>query len=373
MKSTVYYDPYGRTRGYARNAVGVYKAFQSAYRNAGSRTRTSNTRNDDALTSNQHTSVGSTNMTVTLYKKKPRHLPGQLRFFDARSKLITNGSGFQGAVILNVVGSKSQWLDVVPTAAVQDADLGPVPLIYQNPDQYNSGSAGIVANDADSIRQEAMLLSHVTIQYDMTNTCTTPNFVYFYVVTPKDDNDNDPLVDWNNAMLDVDFSAATAIYPPAGNTEMDPASVGRNQVGVKPNQFKLWNQKWRVLGVKKVELGSGASEKLSIQVKANYIARRSFMETTSKRYMKNKSVVVFAVQHGTVCVDNTLTPANTATYSTSSTAFCSQVRYLMHPVKVKEAKLDHAIGQQRISTGAIPGNQLVIDTTDSVAIYKSAQ
>ncbi len=348
-------------------------ATRYAYRYLTSGTQTKQNNDFNHMVSNQHTSVGSTNLTVVLNKRKPRHKKGEIRYFDGRSKLVKNDAGAQTSEILNVIGSNSQWMSGVNEASVGDDDLGPQPLIYMNPDTYNSGGLIIPPQGfGDANQLDGLCLSNVGLTYDMTNTSTTGNFLYLYFVTPKQDTSQSPLDAWYESMADVDYGKAGATFPAPGNSVMAPASLNALQVGLKPTLFTLFNRKWRTLKVKKVELGSGASEKISVQIKTNYSVYHDLMASTDEKYIANKTVIVFAVQHGSVCVDTTTDNSGIATYSSSQTALCSQVKYLLHPAQSRANKFDYAIGASRIPYQTAASNQRIIDTKDQVAIVQGA-
>lgn len=338
-----------------------------AYNYANTRTQTKQNRDFNHMISNQHTSVGSTNLTVVVNKKTPRHKKSELRYFDGRSKLMKNLAGGQTANILNVIGSQSQWMTAVNEGVVTDDDLGPQPLMYLNPDTYNSGGLIIPAQGfGDANQLDGLCLSNVSLTYDMSNTSNTGNFIYLYFVTPKQDTSQSPLDSWNEAMNDVDYGKPAPSFPGPGQNSMAPASLDRFQVGLKPTLFRLFNRKWRTIKVKKVELGAGASEKISVRIKTNYSAFHDIMANTDEKYLANKTVIVFGVQHGSVCVDNTTTGIDLATYSSSQTAICSQVKYLLHPAQARANKFDYAIGASRIPAFTASENQRIVDTKDVV-------
>ncbi len=344
-----------------------------AYKYLTSGTQTKQNRDYNHMSSNQHTSVGSTNLTVVLNKRKPRHKKGDIRYFDGRSKLIKNSAGGQTAVIMNVIGSNGQWMTGVSENAVTDDDLGPQPLMYMNPDTYNTGGVVIPPQGyGDSNQLDGLCLSNVALTYDMTNTSTTGNFLYLYFVTPRQDTSQSPVQAWGEAMDDVDYGKPAAVYPTPGTDVMAPASLNTLQVGVKPTLFTLFNRKWRTLKVRKVELGSGASEKISVQIKTNYSVFHDLMASTDEKYIANKTVIVFGVQHGSVCVDTTSDTSGLATYSSSQTAVCSQVKYLMHPAQSRADKFDYAIGASRIPYLTALANQKIVDTKDAVASVQGA-
>lgn len=318
-----------------------------------------------SLASNQHTGVASTAITVVVNKKKPNHLAGQLRLFDGRSKIIKNRAGLQEVRIMNVIGAKPAWLTSTPANAVTDDDLSNYPMMAIDPNANNTGSTLITSSSSDSNNQQALLLSNVHITFDMTNTSTSGNYIWLYFITPKIDTDDSPITDWGESTQEIDFGAPAPVFPTPGLTDMAAASISTNQVGIRPEQFRLWNKKWRVLRVKKVELASGACEKVQVQLKPNYIGRADVMAERLK-YMANKTVFVMALQHGTVCVDTSLDVSGVATYSESQTAVCSQLKYLLHPVKAKASKLDFAVGCSRIPIDATLLNQKLIDTEDNV-------
>lgn len=347
-------------------------ATRYAYKYLSSGTQTKQNRDFNHMASNQHTSVGSTGLTVVLNKKKPRHKGGDLRFYDGRSALVKNEAGVQIVRQLNVIGSRSQWLSEVPAISVTDDDLGPQPLIFLNPNVNNTGGPLITTSETDAVRMESLTLSNVGLTYDMSNTSTTGNFIYLYFVTPKVDTDIGPDVDWANAQLDIDYGKGASAFPTPGTSIMAPGFATTAQVGMKPTQFKLWNRKWRTLKVKKVELGSGASEKLSVQIKMNYIGHRNKLEASTEKYLANKTVIVFAVQHGSVCVDTTADPSGIATYSSSQTAVCSQIKYLLHPAYAKTDRLDYAVAQSRIPTNTLVANQRIVDTKDAIVSVQGA-
>lgn len=344
-----------------------------AYKYLTSGTQTKQNRDFNHMVSNQHTSIGSTNLTVVVNKRKPRHKKGEIRYFDGRSKLVKNFCGGQNVAILNVIGSNSQWMTGVSEGVVTDDDLGPQPLIYMNPDTYNTGGVIIPPQGfGDANQLDGLCLSNVGLTYDMTNTSTTGNFIYLYFVTPRQDTSQSPIVAWSEAMNDVDYGKSEAVFPPAGTDVMAPASLNNFHVGLKPTLFRLFNRKWRTLKVRKVELGSGASEKISVQIKTNYSVYHDLMASTDEKYLANKTVIVMAVQHGSVVVDTTSDPAGLATYSSSQTAICSQVKYLMHPAQSRSNKFDYAIGACRIPSNATEANQRMVDTKDAIASVQLA-
>lgn len=348
-----------------RSAARVASAY--AYNYGNSRTQTKQNRDFNHMISNQHTSVGSTNLTVVVNKKTPRHKKSEIRYFDGRSKLMKNLAGGQTADILNVIGSNGQWMTAVSENAVTDDDLGPHPLMYLNPDTYNSGGLLIPPQGfGDSNQLDGLCLSNVSLTYDMSNTSNTGNFIYLYFVTPKQDTSQSPIESWSEAMADIDYGKAAPSFPAPGQNSMAPASLDLFQVGLKPNLFRLFNRKWRTLKVKKVELGAGASEKISVRIKTNYSAFHDIMANTDEKYLANKTVIVFGVQHGSVCVDTTTDTFGLATYSSSQTALCSQVKYLLHPAQARANKFDYAIGASRIPAFTTAEKQQIVDTKDLV-------
>ena len=356
-----------RTSASAASFYGTAQRLANAYRYYSQGTQTQLSNENNHMQSNNHTSVGSTNMTVVVNKRTPRHKKGDLRYFDGRSKLIKNTSGFQSAEILNVIGANSAWMTAVAENIVTDDDLGPQPLIYLNPDCFNAGGSFIPTQGyGDSNQMEGLCLSNVSVSYDMTNTSTTGNYIYLYFLTPRQDTSDNPIVSWVEAMADVDYGKAAAEFPSAGSTIMAPASMTTAQVGIRPNLFTLFNRKWKTLKVRKVELGSGASEKISVQLKTNYTVYHDLMASTNEKYLANKTVVVMAIQHGSVCVDVSANETGAATYSSSQTAICSQLKYLLHPAQSRGNKFDYAIGASRIPTGAAAINQKIVNTEDAV-------
>lgn len=354
-----------------RSSIGTNSFYGTAarlaynYMNSGTQTQTM-VKQNNAANSNQHTAVGSTSCVVTLNAKKPQHLKGQLRIYDGRSKLLKNRAGLQERMILNVIGSKSAWLNVTPAGSVTDDTMGNYPLMSIDPNANNSGSPLITASQADANQQQAMVLSNVQLTYDMTNTSTTANYVWLYFLSPKIATSKSPITDWGEATADVDYGAAAPAFPTGGNTDMAAASISTNQVGIRPDQFRLFTRKWNILKVKKVELASGASEKVQVQIRTNYIARRDVLEDTDDIYLPKKTVICMAIQHGSVCVDTTLNASGVATYSESQTAICSQLKYLLHPAKSKGNKLDFAVGASRIPIDAASTAQKIVDTKDAI-------
>lgn len=122
----------------------------------------------------------------------------------------------------------------------------------------------------------------------------------------------------------------------------------------------------------KLELASGASEKVQVQIRTNYIARRDVLENNDENFLPKKTVICMAIQHGSVCVDTSLNATGTATYSESQTAICSQLKYLLHPAKSKGNKLDFSVGASRIPIDAPASNQKIVDTKDSIANVQGA-
>ena len=121
---------------------GTAARFANAYMNSGTQTKTLVKQGNSAM-SNQHTAVGSTATVVTVNKKIPSHLKGQLRIYDGRSKLIKNRAGLQEVMILNVIGSKLAWLNQTPSGAVTDDTMGNYPLMSIDPNANNTGSPRI--------------------------------------------------------------------------------------------------------------------------------------------------------------------------------------------------------------------------------------
>jgi len=354
-----------RTSASSTMFYGTAARLANAYMNSGTQTKTL-VKQGNSANSNQHTAVGSTATLVTVNSKKPQHLKGQLRIYDGRSKLIKNRAGLQEVKILNVIGSKLAWLNQTPFDAVTDDTMGNYPLMSIDPNSNNSGSQLITASQADANQQQAMVLSNVHVTYDMTNTSTTGNYVWMYFVTPKIATSKSPISDWIEAAADVDYGAAGGVFPTGGETDMAAGRISELQVGVRPDQFRMFTRKWKILRVKKIELGSGASEKVQVQIRTNYIARRDVLEDTDDKYLPNKTVICMAIQHGSVCVDTTLNASGVATYSESQTAVCSQLKYLLHPAKSKGNKLDFAVGASRIPIDASSSNQLIVDTKDAI-------
>lgn len=357
----------------ARVLFGTAMNYATKYAN--SYTQTKQRKKSQNNMSNAHTSVASARFSLTLNAKTYKGTKGQIKYNDSRAVLIDNSAGIQLARTLNVIGARNAWLFPAANPGLpSEFELGGIPLGYLGPNTNNSGGTYITASDPDSVTQQCLILKHVSLTYDFTNSTNTPNFITLYFVTPKFDTDRGPIDTWDDGYLEEDFGigAGAINFPAAGLTGSTTSRSFNIQVGQTPMMTALFRKEWRILKKHKMELGAGSTEKLNVGITMNVKGDTQWLQKQTETYMANKTVVVFAVQHGAVVLDKTQVLTPIPTYSSSETGVCSQIRYSLCTQAQQKGRLNLQVGANHIPANTVPTNQFLMDTKDAVATVLEA-
>lgn len=348
-------------KGYIRTRVSIKK--RGRYRRRRKSKGSVRLRGDDV-----HSGLASEWINVTLNKRLKGRAEAHMQYYQTNAGWLQDVAGVQGRTVMWGVGHRSAFTGTY-TNTNPNSIQTKFNLFNLDPDRANTGSS--VLGSVIAQQNQRIALYNVRINTMLTNFENTAATVVLYLVTPKKDtnryadnifDDAPDVEDYGNPL---ETNAAAGLY---GNTTA--GRVSANHLYVKPTDFKLFNQMYKVLKVHKIQLAGNATEEVNFHININKVIRSDVMDELSQiDNIRRQTVQCMAVWYGQPVHDNTTVNNVEGSYPTTAStkiAVVQNFKYKLGKLKSMQSSASATIGVNQISKNAALANQKFVDINDLI-------
>lgn len=337
-------------------------------RKAVSRTQTTTKTKKSSGGDDQHSGIGSRNVTLKLHPSLKGQGYSTWKFAQNYAGTIAGNAGVQAVSLIMGVCLRNQFITDTATPGFAQIRQN---LFDLNASRAITGSALIPAPLLKPAT-DRLCVYNVRTNFMFTNLESVGSILTLYFVTPKRDAANLSDVQWANAMsgegLTVPLRTRSLPGVYGGTTA---GSGSTSDVFSKPTEFRLFKDMWRVMRVIRLRLAAGATEEVNVTSYINKMVKLQTITEQAVESLRGLTIQCIAVAYGQVVHDN----GGAATMTTASTkiGFVETCTYTCGLTKaVGATRLDDYFTNQQIPVGTLPAAQMNIDIQDVVAAVDQA-
>lgn len=313
-----------------------------------------------------HSGVSRTHITCVLNPKPVKGAKGGNMVYSQSHQFRTiSSAGIQNSNDLSTIGGSSQWTVSTGTGYVSNQSF--LQYFDINPNEKTSGSGlyGFVQPLDDRLA-----LTHSEIELQVGNLSNLAAFADIYFLKCKKDSAKGPTDCWTYGYAaDAIGIAAPVVLTVAGATTGQGGYGRFDIVGAKPTDVKMFNEYWKIVKVRALNLAGGACEKINVKVVHNYLGVRERLTqaAASTQVWVKGCFVAMVVQHGATVMDKTGAGANPIVPGETELGFNFFQKHHFKAVFGNAARLSNKYMVTNTAFGAVRANQIFDDITDTGA------
>lgn len=368
-------NTYGTYNNYRKFTPKVYKRKGKSMRPMRNKRRGSQTaapvkkflRTEDA--SNLHSGVATNVIRVRSgFKKNRAKTLGRWVYHSVRQGYLASVAGRQFTDDIQHLGTPAQLTS--PTNASLTPFSNDIGLSELNPNFNNTGSDLLTIKSPPN---DKFIWSGCQMEMEMTNFSSVAAFVDLYLVRARKNLIQSPFNAWNTGYINAAYGQSANVQPAAGSvTGVTGGYEGNFMVGTKPTDSKIFQESYKVMAIKHLELSGGSTEKVVFDIFADKLIQRDIQTAyiaNSTPFIANQTYSLMAVIRGSLVNDVTTGTgiAEFVTYGETKVGYVLNIHWFAKGVKNAAARLDTGRAYVQIPFGALKTNQTHILSTDASA------